>query len=157
MAGSSTPGEASDNPVGINVTPMVDIIFCLCIFFFCSFHFRQLEGKMESWLPKDKGVNATPPLKINVDDIRIFLKFHSNAVNASQAVTRQVASTPVANDDELRSVLRASVQNQTKAGATEIPIIIDSDPSVPWKEVMSVLSLCRLEGLTRLEFAGPRA
>ncbi|KAF0241790.1 MAG: hypothetical protein FD180_4260 [Planctomycetota bacterium] len=41
-----------DNPVALNVAPMVDIIFCLCIFFMCSFHFKQLEGKFESWLPK---------------------------------------------------------------------------------------------------------
>ena len=44
-----------DNPVALNVAPMVDIIFCLCIFFMCSFHFKQLEGKFESWLPKGHG------------------------------------------------------------------------------------------------------
>lgn len=42
---------SDDNPVGINVTAMVDIIFCLCLFFMCSMHFKQIEGKLESWLP----------------------------------------------------------------------------------------------------------
>ena len=42
MAGG---GEAEDNPVNINVVPMVDVIFCLCVFFMCSFKIKQLEGE----------------------------------------------------------------------------------------------------------------
>ncbi len=157
MAGTSTPGESSDNPVPINVTAMVDIIFCLCIFFFCSFHFRQLEGKMESWLPKDKGVNTTPPPTVMLEEVRIFLKFNPNASDASHAVTRQVASQVVGDDTELRTVLRTMMANYQKANIKDVPVIIDSDPKVPWKEVVNVLSLSRLEGLTKLEFAAPRS
>ena len=39
MAGSSSP---EDNPVGINVTALVDVIFCHCLFFMCSLHFKQV-------------------------------------------------------------------------------------------------------------------
>ena len=56
MAGSSNIGEASENPVALNVTAIVDIVFCLCLFFMCSLKFKQLEGKIETWLPKDRGV-----------------------------------------------------------------------------------------------------
>jgi len=54
MAGASI-GDNEENPVAINVTAMVDVIFCLCVFFMCSLHFRQAEGKFETWLPKGKG------------------------------------------------------------------------------------------------------
>ena len=47
MAGVSV-GESEENPVAINVTPLVDIIFCLCVFFMISFKFKQLEGKLGS-------------------------------------------------------------------------------------------------------------
>jgi biopolymer transport protein ExbD len=157
MAGVSTPGESSDNPVPINVTAMVDIIFCLCIFFMCSFHFRQLEGKMESWLPKDKGVNTTPVKNVMLEEVRIFLKFNKNASSAEAAVSRQVGSQKVNNDEELRTTLRAMVGNFAKSGLSEVPVIVDSDPLVPWREVVNVLSLCRLEKLERLEFAAPHA
>jgi biopolymer transport protein ExbD len=43
MAGTQNIGEASDNPVAINVTAMVDVIFCLCLFFMFSFKFKQFE------------------------------------------------------------------------------------------------------------------
>src|SRR5262245_42381441 len=123
MAGTSTPGESSDNPVPINVTAMVDIIFCLCIFFFCSFHFRQLEGKMQSWLPKDKGVNTTPVQKVMLEEVRIFMKFNPNATDTSNAVIRQVGSQPVGSDDELRNVLRSMMANYQKANMNDVPVI----------------------------------
>jgi biopolymer transport protein ExbD len=157
MAGTATPGESSDNPVPINVTAMVDIIFCLCIFFMCSFHFRQLEGKLESWLPKDKGVNTTPVTKVMLEEVRIFLKFDQRAADASMAVKRQVGHQAVRTDDELRDVLRGMVQNFARSGLSEVPVIIDSDPLVPWRDVVNVLSLCRQEKLQKLEFASPRA
>ena len=57
MAGTQNIGESSDNPVAVNVVAMVDVIFCLCIFFMCSFHFKQIEGKIDSHLPKDRGLD----------------------------------------------------------------------------------------------------
>ena len=156
MAGAATPGESSDNPVGINITAMVDIIFCLCIFFMCSFHFRQLEGKMESWLPKDRGVNATPVKQVELEEIRIFLHFNPNAADAAEAVRRQIMSQPVTDDANFRQVLRGLAGNYARQGLGEVPVIIDSDPQVPWREVVNCLSLCRQEGLQKLQFAGPR-
>ncbi len=157
MAGSATPGEAADNPVGINITPLIDIIFCLCIFFMCSFHFRQLEGKMESWLPKDRGVNATPVTKVEIEEIRIFLKFNKNATDTADAVRRQIMSKPITDDNNFRTVLRGLVANYNQKDMKDVPVIIDSDPDVPWKDVVNVLSLCRLEKLEKVQFSGPRA
>ena len=156
MAGASTPGEASDNPVAINITALVDIIFCLCIFFFCSFHFRQLEGKFESWLPKERGVNATPPPIIALEDIRIFLKYNPNAADTTEAVRRQVMSTPVTSDKHLVDLILGLVANYKKLQLDDVPVIIDAEPLVPWKEVVNVLSLCRLTGLYNIEI-GPAA
>jgi biopolymer transport protein ExbD len=53
-------GSSEDNPVPLNVVPMVDVIFCLCVFFMCSFKFKQLEGKFNSWLPRNKGTSGQP-------------------------------------------------------------------------------------------------
>jgi hypothetical protein len=50
----------------------VDIIFCLCVFFMISFKFKQLEGKFDTWLPKDKGYEGMP-LKAVIQEIRVAL------------------------------------------------------------------------------------
>ena len=71
MAGASM-GDSDENPVNINITPLVDIIFCLCVFFMVSFKFKQLEGKFDAWLPKEKGFEGMP-LKAVIQEIRVAL------------------------------------------------------------------------------------
>lgn len=69
--------SGEDNPVALNVAPMVDIIFCLCIFFMCSFHFKQLEGKIDSWLPKNHGVHPEPVSNPVLEEVRVVMTWDS--------------------------------------------------------------------------------
>src|SRR5262245_63594062 len=98
MGGTQNIGEASDNPVEINVTAMVDVIFCLCIFFMCSFHFKQLEGKIDAWLPKGHGnqINNAPPPPVILEEIRVFMRW-----DPARGTTRKVGSTATGSDAEL--------------------------------------------------------
>ena len=150
MAGSSKIGEASDNPVGINVVPMVDVIFCLCLFFMCSLKFKQLEGKIETWLPKDRGVEQTPPDKIVLEEIRVFMRWKDG-----QTVIK-VGNRPAANNDlELMQTINQMSNDYKKLGKTEFPVLIDALADVPWKDVIHVLDLCKKDKLERIEFAAP--
>ena len=151
MAGA-TMGEGSDeNPIPLNVTPLVDIIFCLCLFFLCSFHFKQLEGKMDSWLPKDKGIHGTPITKVELEDIKIWMKWDPSA----NAVTRKVNNSEVKDDTDLQSLLSQRKANFEAAGKTEVPVSIDAGPDVPWKDVIWAMNLCKREKLEKIEFAAP--
>ena len=42
-----------------NMTPMIDVVFLLIIFFLCI-DFKVLEAKLPAYLPKDKGSQTTP-------------------------------------------------------------------------------------------------
>ena len=151
MAAGGNIGEESDNPVGINITAMVDIIFCLCLFFMCSLHFKQVEGKIDSWMPKDRGVNEGE-IKPQLEEIRIFMKWD----HASSTVIRKVGSrNPVANDEELLDIIRANIKDYARLGKTEVPVVVDSTDAVPWKDVVHLLDLCKKEGLSKINFAGP--
>jgi len=153
MGGSQNIGEASDNPVEINVTAMVDVIFCLCIFFMCSFHFKQLEAKVDAWLPKEKGPNPfeKPPREIPLEEIRVFMRWDA----PSGATVRKVVRTPVSNDRELMDTIRAMKGDYERAGKTLFPVIIDATPDVPWQDVVHVLDLCKADKLSMIEFAEP--
>ena len=96
MAGVSV-GESEDNPVNINVTPLVDIIFCLCVFFMISFKFKQLEGKFDSWLPKGKGSEGMP-LNAVIQEVRVALLWDDEA----QATVRKYG-TRIVPDDRVRT------------------------------------------------------
>ena len=146
MAGSQDPNE---NPVAINVVPMVDVIFCLCVFFMCSFKFKQLEGKFDSWLPKDKGLGDVSQLKDVIEEVRIALFWDDK----SQTVTRQLGSRKVKDDDELQRLICDAHEDWKKAGKPDTPVTVDAAGPVPWKEVVNVINLCKREQIDKIEFA----
>jgi biopolymer transport protein ExbD len=150
VAGSSNIGEASDNPVGINVVPMVDVIFCLCLFFMCSLKFKQLEGKIETWLPKDRGVEQSPPDKIVLEEIRVFMRWLDG-----RTVIKVGNRAPAGTDLELMQTINQMSNDYKKLGKTEFPVLIDALHDVPWKDVIHVLDLCKKDKLERIEFAAP--
>ncbi|HZN62732.1 MAG TPA: biopolymer transporter ExbD [Planctomycetota bacterium] len=150
MAGSSNIGEASDNPVGINVVPMVDVIFCLCLFFMCSLKFKQLEGKIETWLPKDRGVEQTPPEKIVLEEIRVFMRWVDG-----RTVIKVGNRAPANSDLELMQTINQMSNDYKKLGKADFPVLIDALADVPWKDVIHVLDLCKKDKLERIEFAAP--
>jgi len=152
MGGSQNIGEASDNPVEINVTAMVDVIFCLCIFFMCSFHFKQLEGKVDAWLPKDKGPNPAPvDLKPVLEEIRVFMRWDAE----HNSTIRKVVKNSVSSDLELIDAVLAMKSDYEKAGKTIFPIVIDATPDVPWQDVVHVMDLCKAQKLSSIELTGP--
>jgi biopolymer transport protein ExbD len=136
MAGGG--GEGDDNPVPVNCVALIDIIFCLCIFFMCSLHFKQLEGKMESWLPKDRGAQpSATKVKSILDEIRVTLRADERG-----AVTRSLGAREVGDDAELRSLLEEEVDAATKLRPDDARVEVDAEPRVPWKHVLRVIDIC---------------
>jgi biopolymer transport protein ExbD len=152
MSGSQNIGESSDNPVEINVVAMVDVIFCLCLFFMCSMHFKQLEGKIDTWLPKERGVNQAPVDKVVLEEIRVFMKWDAT----SGATIRKVGNRgAVDSDQQLMETILSMTADYKKAGKSEFPVLIDATADVPWKDVIHVMDLCKGENIERIEFAAP--
>jgi len=56
-----------------NMTPMIDIVFQLLIFFMLSMHFKEVEGKLLAQLPKDKGLAPSHVLNPELQEVRIVL------------------------------------------------------------------------------------
>lgn len=151
MGGSQNIGEASDNPVEINVTAMVDVIFCLCIFFMCSFHFKQLEGRVDAWLPQEKGNQLKgPPPPVVLEEIRVFMRWSPDG-----GTLRKVGSTVVTADDDLMGAIDVRRGDYERAGKTTFPVIIDATPDVPWADVVHVVDLCKGKKYSSIEFAEP--
>lgn len=53
----------------LEMTPMIDVTFLLLVFFLCTLQFKQLEGRLAAYLPKDAGANAA--LEHRPDDHRL--------------------------------------------------------------------------------------
>ena len=149
MAGSQDP---NDNPVSINVVPMVDIIFCLCVFFMCSMKFKELEGKFESWLPKDKGLDHPMKAETPIEEIRVALLYDE----ANRTTVRKFGNTTVRDDDQLQELIRDSYSGWMRLGKPQTPAIVDAAGMVPWHDVVCVFNLAKREKIEKIEFAAGR-
>jgi biopolymer transport protein ExbD len=147
MAGVSV-GEAPDNPVAINITAMVDIIFCLCVFFMCSLHFKQLEGKFDTWLPKSKGAQGMP-LNAVIEEIRVALFWDE----AKQEVVRKIGTRVVPEDEILQELMAESFADFKRLNKPDISLTIDAEAKVPWGDVVNIINLGKRVGIDKVEFA----
>jgi biopolymer transport protein ExbD len=139
-------GSSEDNPVPLNVVPMVDVIFCLCVFFMCSFKFKQLEGKFNSWLPRNKGTSGQPS---EPKEIRIAMYWEAER----QKVRRQFGQRVVEDDAELTQLIRSAHDDWVLKNFPEVPLIIDGDPRIPWSSVIDVVNISKTLRIDNIEFA----
>ncbi len=56
-----------------DMTPMIDVVFQLLIFFMLTMQFKEIEGKLLSQLPKDKGLAPSHVLQPELQEVRIVL------------------------------------------------------------------------------------
>src|SRR5262245_19680787 len=145
MAGSQDPNE---NPVAINVVPMVDIIFCLCVFFMCSLKFKELEGKFDSWLPKDKGAGSPMPDAV-IEEIRVALFWDEQ----KEQSIRRMGNREVPEDDELQELIKEAHEDHVRKNKPDTPVIIDADERVPWNDVVVVLNLAKRNNIDKIGVA----
>lgn len=150
MAGGGGGESSADNPLPLNVVPLIDVIFCLLLFFMCSFHFKILEGKMEAWLPQDKGENKSKVDQPKViGEVRISLEWDQ----VQQKTIRRFSRTAYDNDEELAQVMKDQFERNKANGNGEVPVIIQPNPDVPWLDVVRVMDLARQKELPKMEFA----
>ncbi len=148
MAGVSV-GESDENPVAINVTALVDIIFCLCVFFMISFKFKQLEGKFDSWLPKGKGAAGSIQIEGILDEVRVAMFWDED----NQRTIRQLRNRRVESDEELATLIKEAHDDWVRMNKPDTPVTIDAEPRVPWNDVINVLNLCKKNRIDKIEFA----
>ncbi|MBI3099882.1 MAG: biopolymer transporter ExbD [Planctomycetes bacterium] len=138
--------QPEETPLETNMTPMIDIIFQLLIFFMCSIHFKALEGKLMSYLPKDKGMKtsvATPQL----NEITVDVEF-DEATKTSKYFVGESTYTDV---DQVIDVVQ-KVYDQFRDQPKPAPVKLRAQPKVPWRDVIAVVDGCKKRNITNVEF-----
>jgi len=148
MAGGG--GGDEENPVAVNVVALIDILMCLLLFYMCASKFPALEGRMDAWLPLDKGANAGPPPPKLLDEVRVKLSW------VGEQTVRQFGQRPVQDDKELEALIvnQYSALLQGKKKDDKDPsVIIEAGAQVPWRDVIDVMDICRRNRIESIEFA----
>jgi biopolymer transport protein ExbD len=127
------------------MTPMIDVIFLLIIFFICTSSFQPPEEVLPTNLSFPGAVGAeavVDPMLQDLDEIVVKLLWGERGI-AWEINRRQCASLL-----EVRAVLDAVAKVKP-----DLPVILDVAPPVPLENVIDVYDLCRHLGLQKVQFA----
>ena len=125
---------------GINMTPMIDVVFQMIIFFVCT---AQLEQEMFSeWIKLPESPNA-PQMAQEKDPRTITIEVDEKGKVA-------IGRTPL-SISKLRKVLTKTVADYGQHGIT-IPIQIRADGGTQHASVKRVMDICTSAGLYKIAF-----
>lgn len=119
----------------LNLTPMIDIVLLLVIFFMVGTQFTEAERQYEINLPT---VSVAPPVTALPDEI---------VVNVTKDGTVLVKNETV-NLDALRETLGAAHERYADQS-----VVIRGDGEVDYQRVMDVMNLCQQVNITRVQLA----
>lgn len=138
-------GAGGHGSIGhINVTPLIDVVMCLIIFFLLVGRLASQQGKPISLPSTGVGDTETPP--------RLVLAVAPSTTVGTPELTLGGTSVSLA---ELPGMLKArlNVRPGDSAGA----LAIRADRRLSWGEVRPVVEACRSAGLSSVKLVTERA
>ncbi len=129
----------------VGMTPMIDVIFQLLIFFICTSSFLPPERVLPTnMLLPGSTAETVPidPIRQDLDEIVVKVLWRSGEPRW------EVNSRQYARLEDVGGVLSAVAGVQV-----DLPVILDIDAAVPMANVIDVYDLCRRIGLQRVQFA----
>ena len=131
--------SAARREAGIEITPLIDVVFLLLIFFMVSSNFVQKQV-VSVTLPTSEAATASVSNTIEI------------ALDASG--TYFVAGEPVGSErDQLLNALRSVVGSLDAQALSEQPVEIRADASATHQSVVRALDVCATLGLVRVSLA----
>ena len=128
----------------VKMTPMIDVIFLLLIFFVCTASFQAAEENLPTSLSLP---GTTSDVEIeedweDLDEIVVKILWRDGRPGW------QINQRDLERLDEVRAVLEAAA-----AVKIDLPVILDVEGEVPIEDVIDVYDVCRRIGLVRIQFA----
>lgn len=122
--------------IDLNLTPLIDVVFLLLIFFMVSTSFNH-ESEMNITLPS---ASKEAP-KVKPDAVNVAIDSESSIyINKSKLLNSQI------------STIKQALHENT-VELEDPPIIISADEEVPYQMVIRIMDAARQLGLINITFA----
>ena len=160
----------------MEMTPMIDVVFLLLIFFMCTLKFKTLEGKLAAYLPKDVGGGLVDQAPIDKVEILVRVREPGTRYLPGQAsgerevygpgdtgryvwgedrVLEYSVATFETTDLELLRARLTQIHGDRRAlGEADVPATIDARPGTVYEDVVEVLDQAIFAGFTQITFVG---
>lgn len=132
-------GKKKDNepePLEINMTPMIDVVFLLIVFFMIVVDLTQQEIVQLVLPPAD---HAVPDKKPEKNRLLVNVTWDEKEQQADIYVKRHIYTL-----DELKAwmypIARSKIEPKTKF--SKIPILIRCDRDAPFRVVQQIMQIC---------------
>ena len=126
--------QQEEQPV-LNLTPMIDVVFLLIIFFMVGTKFAEMERKIELEVPSVGQLSALT----EAPEKRVINVYQNGELSFDgQDVTLA----------QLREMLSNSLEQYRQLG-----VLIRGDGVGPYQNVASVIGVCRQAGIEQIELA----
>jgi biopolymer transport protein ExbD len=158
----------------LNMTPMIDVVFQLLIFFMLACRFKTEEGRLDNHLPKGIGQTTQPMQQaIPLDDLRIKLLWYHPSTNrptqdpengrvvvkVGENIIPSVKNELGEAEPDWGRVYNIICQARDNYSPTRDypikPVTIDARRQVPFKHVIRALNECVRARLTDVMLAAP--
>jgi biopolymer transport protein ExbD len=137
----------------VQMTPMIDVVFQLLIFFVCTVSFQQPEQRLSA-SPRvtvssgsGSSTRAVPP---ELEDLR---QVDVVVARSDVRTTWTVNGDPCANLDDVRRRLGALAR--LKQFKTIVPVVLDVADDVPMADAIDVYDAALLLGFEKVQFVTP--
>ena len=133
------PTNMSRGSAGFNMTPMIDVVFLLIIFFLVSSHLAQQEVQLDLDLP-----GAGTGQRAEEDETRRLV------VNVlPEAEGAVMVGGRLMRDDDLAQL----IDFENRRSGSQLEVRIRSDRKVPYRVVEPIMVACARSGVWRVTFA----
>ena len=143
---SQLVNQGRDTSMDAAMTPMIDVVFLLLVFFVWTASFQIIEQILPSQMSAQMGAEPSelsePPPEADFENIVIRIRWD----NGQPAW--QLNDNPVISIDQLNSQLAA-----ISAVKIDAPVILHPDQIVPLGNVIEVYDLSKLAGFEKISFA----
>jgi hypothetical protein len=154
---------------GLNMTPMIDIVFQLILFFLFNLRFKSLDWRIESNLPLKEGIQPNPRPEDILPHIRLAL-VRLDVEDPLRARTKLklagsewVLPAAIPANEAARETLFRTVEERIRSlaltirGPGEIDCPMPSGGSVPHADVVRAIDAFLAAGITDVKFEGARS
>jgi biopolymer transport protein ExbD len=132
-----------DRATDVNMTPMIDVVFLLLIFFICTASFQIVE----ELLPTNLLVEGTTVEDVPVEELPLEQIVVRGMRNGAATMWQVNEGASVARE-QISPLLRALAEIDRT-----LPVILDVGGTVPLGEMIDVYDECRAVGLEKIQFA----
>lgn len=130
--------------IDVKMTPMIDVVFLLLIFFVCTASFQIAEHALPTYLLAVESSTAQAGPKDQPELERLVVAGSQDDGTTVWTVNQRICRTAA----ELQQVF-AEIARIDRT----LPIVFDVADDVPLGRMIEVYDLCRIAGFTSIQFA----